>query len=225
MSRRINGWTILAIAVVAMVTMQLTVIAESRWSGGPPDGRTGAPGETTCLDCHAGGPDDGSMVISGVPQFYTQGETYQLTVTIQDPGQGRWGFELTAIDTAGNGAGSFTITDATNTQLSDSPDPGRDYVKHTSIGTYSGTANGPVSWQVDWTAPTDRGNNVVRFYAAGNAANNDGGSSGDNIYTALSSTGPQEPVPTTNNLGLLLLLGALLLSAAYVLKHRRAAVR
>lgn len=58
---------------------------------------------------------------------------------------------------------------------------------------------GPRSWEFDWTAPS-AGTGPVRFYAAGNAANNDGSDNGDRIYTsnlavAEASSGPNTVLP------------------------------
>lgn len=150
------------------------------YSGGPPDGRTGAPGEGNCTACHSGtlNSGDGQLAIDGPTQF-TAGETYTLTVSLQDPGQQRWGFELTQL-----GEGSLTSTDG-NTQVSSSG--GNDYAKHTSVGTHNGTPDGPVSWTFDWTAPAEAPETVT-FYAAGNAANGNGSTSGDFIYTTSFTT-------------------------------------
>jgi hypothetical protein len=121
-----------------------------------------------------------------VPANYEVGQSYTITVRLEDENQQRWGFELTAIDPAGNGAGSFVITSPTLTQLSEHPAPERDYVKHTSNGTFNGTLHGPVNWSFSWQAPpADIG--LIRFYAAGNAANGTLNSTGDFIYTASSS--------------------------------------
>jgi len=93
-------------------------------------------------------------------------------VELEDPGQRRWGFELTDL-----GGGAFTITDNDNTQLSNV------YVKQTSQGTFNGTMNGPVSWSVEWVAPADPPDSII-FYAAGNAADGNRNTQGDYIYTA-----------------------------------------
>lgn len=90
----------------------------------------------------------------------------------------RWGFELVALDDSNNQAGTITITDTTNTQSSVTG--GKTYVKHTSTGTYPGTPNSG-TWSFDWTPNAGYGD--VTFYAAGNAANNNGSTSGDLIST------------------------------------------
>lgn len=152
------------------------------YSDGPPDGKTGAPGEGTCVECHSTFPlnsGDGSFSISGPAQFEA-GQTYAITIEISDPGQLRWGFEFTPLD-----QGTITITDATNTQLSSSG--GRFYVKHTSSGTYAGFPDGPADWSFDWTAPANPPESIT-FYAAGNAADYNGLNTGDYIYTTTFTT-------------------------------------
>ncbi|NIP41459.1 MAG: hypothetical protein GWO41_06590 [candidate division Zixibacteria bacterium] len=168
------------------------------FSSGPPDGKTGAPGEGLCSDCHlnsSGG--DGSLSLSGVPAEYNFDQTYTLTVTIEDPDQQRWGFEITASDPLNNAAGVFTITDAVNTQLSDNAAPLKDYVKHTSTGTMLGVQDGPVSWNLDWTAPSSDVGQIT-FYLAGNGANGNFLNSGDFIY----STSVSAPPPAQQCLGI-----------------------
>lgn len=157
---------------------------------GPINGVAAAPGDfANCTACHttnAVNSGDGSFAIGGAPAVYTPGQTYPLTITLQDPGQKRWGFELVALDDAGANAGLLASTGATVQTSTDAA--GRIYAKHTNAGSFSGTANGPVSWTVNWTAPA-AGRGTVAFYAAGNAANNNLSNSGDFIYTAATATG------------------------------------
>jgi hypothetical protein len=158
-------------------------------SNGPPDGKTGAPGEGLCTECHGTNQGDGNLTVSGIPVSYEPGLPYLLTVELSDPGQSRWGFEITAIDASGNGAGQFSINDVINTQLSDNAEPGRDYMKHTNTGTYNGVGDGPVYWAFEWTAPSAE-TGEVDFYAAGNAANGNGNNAGDFIYTFMGTSTP-----------------------------------
>jgi FlgD Ig-like domain len=161
--------------IFAVVLLTAASPAEA-FSSGPPDGRTGAPGETNCTACHSSFPvnsGDGLFTITA-PAEVASGETVTITVTLEDPDQVRWGFEITPLT-----AGMCTITDPTNTQLSVTSM--KSYVKQTSAGTYDNTA-GPVSWSFEWTAPEAMREDVI-FYAAGNAANSNGGTSGDYIYT------------------------------------------
>jgi len=167
----------------ALMILMLIPAISLAYSSGPPDQRTGAPGELTCQNsCHSTFPlnsGDGSLSVSG-PNLYEPGMTYTITVEISDPGQSRWGFEITPLT-----EGSVTITDPTHTQMSTSG--GKTYIKHTSAGTYAGNSNGPTSWTFDWTAPTLPPDSVI-FYAAGNAANNNFSNTGDYIYTTSFTT-------------------------------------
>lgn len=201
------------------------VVADTDYSGNPPNAKTGAPGEGLCTQCHSGSANsgDGSFQISVAPSIYVPNQVYTVTVTLADPGQSRWGFELTALDgteATSEKSGDFTITDAANTQLDHDAGFNRDYVKQTSTGTYNGTSNGPVSWEVQWTAPSDAVEPVT-FYAAGNAANG-GGTSGDFIYTTELAMQIAPPVPSSNPFGFALL--ALLLAgvSVFIMRARAA---
>ncbi|HWN81058.1 MAG TPA: choice-of-anchor V domain-containing protein, partial [Candidatus Udaeobacter sp.] len=159
----------------------LTTSLARSWSTGPPDGFCGDPPNfVSCTACHGASVGDGSLALEGLPAGgYQAGTTYTLTVRLADPGQARWGFELTALNSALHQAGAIVVTDDVHTQLSDNQDPDPDYLKHTSDGTYPGTP-GPTGWTFDWQSPAT--GEAVTFYVAGNAANNNGGPSGDYIY-------------------------------------------
>jgi len=178
--RRLMGAVILG----GIILLPILVIG---LANGPADSYTGAPGEATCGNCHGTASGNGSLVISGVPVEYSLKQTYPLTVTIQNTGQKRWGFELTALYSDGAKAGTFTIIDPLNTQLSHSSALNRDYVKQTADGTFDGTLDGPVSWNFRWIAPNTR-LGTVTFYAAGLAADGDMTVTGDSVYTATVAT-------------------------------------
>ncbi len=160
-------------------------------NSGSPGGRTGSPGDNnaTCLQCHTGGTNNAvsGWITSNIPaEGYTPGQTYQITATGVHPGVVRFGFELTAENTAGAKVGTFAITDAARTKLVNQ----NKAVTHTSGGTsVSGNTS---SWSMNWTAPgTDIGQ--VRFYAAYNAANGNSNTSGDVIYTSTLFVGAAQP--------------------------------
>jgi hypothetical protein len=162
------------------------------YSAGPPDGKTGRPGEGTCLDCHSGAGSSDSTDLNGLAGgWYQPDSLYSFTLSVRYAGQLRWGFELTVVDNSGNAAGQLIVTDSVNTQYS-SAAPG--YLKQTSVGTFRGTS-GPALWTFSWRAPAV-GIGPVRFYWCANAADNDGGNSGDRICRdslILSETGVAEP--------------------------------
>ena len=164
------------------------------FSTNPPDEKTGAPGESTCMDCHVGNElntADGALMLT-IPQTYEPNEMYTIIVNLSRTGQSRWGFEMTALDADGARAGSFTADEVGNTQLSEANS--KQYIQHTSVGTAAGT-NDEHSWEFQWTAP-DADIGPITFYAAGNAANGDFGSGGggDYIYTAQGESTPPVPV-------------------------------
>jgi hypothetical protein len=154
---------------------------------GPDPGYTNAPGDIgNCTACHNDpielpnvGP--GSISITGNPATYQPGQQYTLTVTVQQGSLMRFGFQLTAIDLAGSRGGTLESLGSETQVLSATGLGGRQYIEHNQSGTSASQA-GRRSWQLRWTAPTTDIGTVV-FYAAGNAANDNGSNEGDNIYT------------------------------------------
>ncbi len=162
-------------------------VGVSASSGGPPPGSTGAPGEETCMACHGTRrtehPDSG-LFIAGLPEHYEPGKTYDVTVTVSEPGRLRWGFQATVLDESGRSAGDFLIPDPTRLQIVTGEIDGRErrYVQHTEEGTQLGTLDAG-NFTFGWTAPeSDVGD--VTLYAAGNAANGNFSQSGDRIHLA-----------------------------------------
>ena len=151
------------------------------FSFGPPNGLTDAPGEGNCTQCHFGNSlnASGGTLVLGVPGTYLPGEMYDIIVDLSRSGQSRWGFEMTALNGNGARAGTFTPANNGNTQVTAANS--KQYIKQTAQGSASGTRD-KNQWTFKWTAPT---NDVgpITFYAAGNAANGDFGTSGDYIYT------------------------------------------
>lgn len=170
-------------------------------SAGAPPGYTGAPGEGNCTACHVGAANSGggSVLINLIAATkYGPGQVIHLTVTDSDPTAMRWGFELTA-RLASDGtqpAGTLSLASGyTLAQVEGSPGSVQ-YVTHTSAGTRPGTPGG-ASWDVYWTAPSASVGSVT-FYAAGNAANNNGAPTGDHIYTTsltIAPTPAEGPAP------------------------------
>ena len=162
-------------------------------TAGPPDERTGAPNESTCMTagCHAGNvlnTSGGSLMLT-IPETYEPGEVYTIIVNLSRAGQSKWGFQMTALDADGTRAGTFAADDAANTQVSEANS--KQYIKHTAAGTAG--ANDAHSWEVEWTAP-DVDIGPVTFYAAGNAANGNFNPIDDYIYTTQEESTPPVPI-------------------------------
>ncbi len=169
-------------------------------NGSGKTGHSGAPGEQTCTACHSSTPGgSGSLVISGdaQPNGYNAGQTHNMSVTITHSGSSKFGFNLVALDT--NNASIGTLTAGTGSQVLNGPSSRRN-LTHTSSGTSTSTAGSKI-FNFTWTAPTTY-LGPVTFYAAGNAANGDGGTSGDFVYTGnLTVSGNPVTALTTDLLG------------------------
>ena len=177
-----NLKNILSVLGVLLLFFAVSSGSVFAFSFDPPDEKTGAPNEGTCMDCHVGhdlNASGGSLMLT-IPVTYIPNEVYTIVVNLSRNGQSRWGFEMTALDADGARAGSFAPDDAKNTQVSVTNS--KQYIQHTSNGTAQGT-NDAHSWKFQWTAP-DADIGPISFYAAGNAANGDFGTAGDYIYTA-----------------------------------------
>jgi len=194
-SKNLSHPTFRQFARALLMIISLVPLTVHGFSNAPPNGKTGAPGEGTCHDCHGSfdlNSGSGGLIITG-PDEFEANETYEILISLEQTGQTRWGFEFSPLD-----IGTCTITDTQNTQLDISE--GKTYVKHTSAGTFAGDTPFVV-WEFEWTAPADPPEDVT-FYAAGNAADNDGSTGGDYIYTtsvtsSLLQTGAGIPLPAT----------------------------
>ena len=162
------------------------------FSAGPPPQRTGAlvDGGVTCTACHRGAAANadqrGRIAIEAAS--YRPGVRQTIRVTVEHPDALRWGFQLIARHASNETrqAGSFTATNlirvvcgATGTPAPCNGD--REFASHTSADTLLGS-NGRMVFEVEWTPPAEDIGDVT-LYAAGNAANNGGGNTGDLIYT------------------------------------------
>lgn len=141
------------------------------FSSNPPTGKTGAPGEGNCTDCHSGS----TLSAEGVVDFsvgggpgYIPGNTYTLIVS--SIGGDKNGFELTILDDSDNQAGTFTAGANSNVAAGG----GREYVRHS-------TSLGEDTWVFEWTAPAEDMGELTAYYTV-NKTNNNGATSGDEIY-------------------------------------------
>jgi uncharacterized protein (TIGR03437 family) len=161
-------------------------------SGGPDPGKTAAPGEEPngCAQggCHtgAGNParDSGIEIDFAGGTTYAPGVKQRWTVRVTGAQTSRYGFQLTARPASNERsgqAGDFAPSDGRTQVICQDGrlKPCRDtapiqYIMHTS-------PNNTNTFELDWTPPaTDVG--PIRVYAAGNAANGNGNSTGDRIF-------------------------------------------
>jgi len=171
-------------ALVTLVLVLYPVLALSH-AGGPDPRRTGAPVpgggfELTCGDgdtCHSdaavnSGP--GSISIEA-PGSYGPDNPLEITVRVEEAGKTFFGFEIAVKDASHEHAGTLELIDDNVTRYAHPSN--QEYVSHDG-------PNGLLqnAWTMRWVPP---GEDVgpVTIYAAGNAANGNGGSNGDNVYT------------------------------------------
>lgn len=159
-------------------------------SSNPPMGHTGAPGESNCTSCHGGtalnsGPATRSLLLNGsVPTAYVPGQTYNVSLTVNRATRVKFGFQLKVEDNNGSDAGTL-ISTTNRTDLASG------YLSQTWNGN-TATTTGSITWNFQWTAPS-AGTGDVTFYYCSNAANNNGGTSGDEIYTNTLTLTEQSP--------------------------------
>jgi uncharacterized protein (TIGR03437 family) len=208
---------------LAKIGVLLGVVPVLIWAYeyGPNPGYAGVGGEhggATCdtSGCHVGTPLNagGGSVTVTFPNgmTYTPGATQHLKVTIADPAQRAWGFELTARQASSTStvAGSFASTDNHTQLVCSHPDlfiftdvpfngPGSQscdsasplqYIEH-SLSGYNATkgTTGSATYEFDWTPPASNFGNIT-IYVAGNAANGDLTPNGDHIYSATYTLTP-----------------------------------
>lgn len=165
--------TILSIIAVAVFSLSN--------AGGPPAGHTGSPADgKTCGSnggCHTGNAvlAETGWITSDVPSSgYVPGTTYSITATATQTGVAKFGFQLSPQDIAGTALGTLNATAATQLKGNGK------YIEHVSTST-SGIDT--KSWTFDWVAPASGTGDVI-FYAAFNATNSNGNTSGDQIHTS-----------------------------------------
>lgn len=177
------------------------------YASGPDAALSGVPGEDTCTACHSSTRGSGGVTLTFPGGLtYTPGVAQRLVVTVSDSSQRRWGFQLTARQSgsATTQGGQFTTGSDGYTQLVCTSSAYRyeqfgsscggsstyplEYIEHTSAGTRPGQS-GSAQFAMTWTPPANSTANIT-FYVAGNAANGDGNTSGDHIYTASYTVSP-----------------------------------
>ncbi len=148
------------------------------FSSSHPTGRSGAPGDGLCSNCHNGGGGiNGEIDVLGLPNEVVPGTVYDLTaelsVTSGSPVRG--GFQVVALfDSNNNQAGNWSNPDG-NSSLKTSG--GRVYFGHQPAVNFSG--NTEIEWEAQWQAPSTIDD--VIFYMVGVLANGNGSTSGDRV--------------------------------------------
>jgi hypothetical protein len=154
--------------------------------------KTGAPGENTCTQCHTSyaiNDPAGSItanVVGATGGQYQAGQTYQVTVNIAKAGASIFGFSGVALDASGANIGTIVAGSDNHTQASSASGTNRTYVLQNMNG---GLAADQKTFTFSWTAPATASGNVS-FYFTGLAGNNNGGNSGDYVYSTTLTLTP-----------------------------------
>lgn len=153
---------------------------------GPPAAKTGAPGENTCTQCHAGIAQSAAGTInyafSDAQNHYLPGTSYTINLGIGSGSKN--GFQLTILDDNNNAAGTFTA--GSNTATSSSG--GRNYIQQSS-------AAGIMEWTFTWNAPSSDLGDLTVYYAF-NQSNSNNSTSSDIIYLG------QETISISGSVGI-----------------------
>jgi hypothetical protein len=139
----------------------------------PPNGRTGAPFDGNCGDCHNNynpGNFNGIATIIGLPDTIEPNKIYllQIKATVTAGIPVRAGFQLVVVDKNNFNSGDLIALDAeTDTEFMN----GREYLDQRG-GKYFNTPS--VSWNFSWTAPDSAACNTIKFYYIINFCNGSG---------------------------------------------------
>lgn len=179
--------TLLTVTSIFIIALIIGSLKPSQTHPNAPDwGYTGAPSENTCgkSTCHNNTPNSGAGTVSITfdAQYYVPGNTYLVTVTTDEAGMGRFGFETNCLDASNNKQGTAALINTTNTSLNTTT-LNRWYVGHKSAGTTK-------TWTFNWTAPATNVGDLT-FYVASLCANNNNNSTGDHCYTTSAVFQPQ----------------------------------
>lgn len=157
----------------------LVVGAFFSFSSNPPNGRSGAPGDGLCTDCHSPGNPlglDGELILTGFPTAVAPGQTYSISVVVRNDNgiAQRNGFQAVILDESNNNIGDITTSGGNPT--TETSGNGREYVEHNPAIDF---ADNEVEWTFDWTAPDGNVGEEVTLYIASIVGNGGSGNSND----------------------------------------------
>ncbi len=174
-------------AIILVLLASSTIL---KTSGSHP-GSAGAPGDLTCAQsgCHTDAvvKHDTNIVnhllFSGTDSTYMPGNSYTLTLQVNESHTQKFGFELVALSDLNNtNCGTFTLLEPTRTQILNYVN-GTDLrysVSHKTAGT-GASSPGVIQWTMKWTAPATNAGDVTFWYAS-NCTNNDNLATGDYVF-------------------------------------------
>ncbi len=189
-------------AVLLLGLMSVSIYQIHSSSGGASTPKTGAPSETTCTSCH----NTYSVQTSGTKYDkiklsipftgggYIPDSTYRVTISYRETNITKYGFQITALNSKNEAAGTFTNINSRVQTFSSTVGSGtRYYAEHTGTGT-SAVSGDSVAWTFEWKAPNSNVGDV-KFYLALNVTNSSSGVTGDYIYNKTFTVSPSTLLP------------------------------
>jgi hypothetical protein len=131
----------------------------------PQSGFSGRPGDGTCRDCHPAKDlvDPDSLILTGLPDTLEPGTVYSCTLYARYRGLSEWTFELTAVDSLSNQAGTIELTDSLHTEIDSFLDV--QYFKNNLKGAYVNRRDS-TSWTFDYLSPAAAAGPVTFYWCA-----------------------------------------------------------
>jgi hypothetical protein len=175
----------------AVFVTAVRLVASHAYADGAPPGFSGGFKEDSCHACHFHeelNAAPGRLVLDGVPERFTPGERYTLTIRLTRAGMKLAGFQLAARFKDG-GAQSGTLAPGPDdaARIKVESQGGIQYAGQTRAGASVGAADA-AKWTVVWIAPTSGGR--VTFNVAANAANGNESADGDFVHTTIVEAAP-----------------------------------
>lgn len=157
------------------------------------NGIAGYTGTPNCSSCHLGNTvngSSGSIAITSVPAFtnneYIPNTTYTINVTVSRSGNSLFGFGFEAFNPTSINSGTMSVINPSETQFKTSGS--KKNMVHTLNG---GTGTNTKTFSFAWTSPNN--GDFVTLKAAGLAANANGQTSGDFVFTTVLDIIPTAP--------------------------------
>ena len=176
----INYFTMSRFYLIFALLVSMTLLVANQ--ANPPNGKTGAPGENTCTECHSigSGTQDGEITLAGIPATIEPLTAYVLTITSSNPNgvADLAGFQMTILNGSNQKAGVMSAPSSSSTISAQS---GKEYWEHNPAVAYP--MSNSVSWTVTWTSPAGPGGTTITAYAAGNIAQDNNNTTLDKIVT------------------------------------------
>lgn len=155
-------------------------------SDGRDDNLSGAPSDFgTCANCHGGGGGTGSVSLNNTPTSIQAGQTYALTLSVSHSSAIKAGFQIVATNgTTNTMIGSFAASSGTRVNSNN----------RLTQSTPKALSGGSTSWTFNWTAPSSNLPSNIKFFYVCNAVNDNGDTSGDEVYSSSKTVSTTIPV-------------------------------